>query len=603
MIPVEGDPAVAAAYEAWNADPCSVDAVNGAAAAVAGLVDGYRADNPGIEYIVIVGGDDQIPQFRIPDETSIANETGYAASLGAGFTPQRAAAATRTILTDDPYADARPLLANGREIFVPDVALGRLVETPSDIVAALDRFLAFNGLLDPATTSSAFVSGYDFLSDGAEQVSTTLAASGRPVDELISDDWTADDLVDGLLNGTVTIGSVNAHFDHNRAEPADPSAGLFTTEDVSGSGPDTLSQAVLFSMGCHSGLSVSDVHIGGDPLAVDWPQTMAAQGAGYVGNTGYGYGETETVALSEQLMAHFAENLGSGATVGQALQLAKHRYAGTDLLFGAYDDKVLMISTFYGLPFYRVGGDGAAPPPVVPPPLMVDGVTGLAVATIVTDLPVGTGLVEVDTDRGSYFAAQNEPGVLATQVTPFRPVQPKVEIDVTQGGGLVAHGALITSLTSIDVPDFGPVISRPTVDLADNEPEPVTTGQFPSQLQTVNRFTTTAGERDQLVIVPGQFRATAPDFGIQRLFTTVETQVLYSPASVVDFSPPLIRSTSAVEVSDGVTFEVDVEDAEGAVVRVLVLFHAAGDSGAWTPVDLIDQGRGGGVVPSAPRQG
>ncbi len=602
VVPVEGDPAVATAYDAWNADPCSIDAVNGAAAAVAELVDGYRADNPGIEYIVIVGGDDQIPQFRIPDETSIANETGYAASLGAGFTPQRAAAAGRTILTDDPYADARPLLANGREIYVPDAALGRLVETPADIVAALDRFLAFNGLLDPATTSSAFVSGYDFLADGAEEVSAALAATGRPVDDLISDDWTATDLADGLLDGTVSIGSVNAHFDHNRAEPADSSAGLFTTEDVSGSGPDTLSQAVLFSMGCHSGLSVSDVHIGGDPLGVDWPQTMAAQGAGYVGNTGYGYGETETVALSEQLMAYFAENLGSGATVGRALQLAKHRYAGADLLFGAYDDKVLMISTFYGLPFYRVGGDGAAPQPVVPPPLTVDGVTGLDVATIVTDLPVGTGLVEVDTDRGSYFAAQNEAGELATQVTPFRPVQPKVEIDVTQGGGLVAHGALITNLTSTDVPDFGPLIARPTVDLADNEPEPITTGQFPSQLQTVSRFATTAGERDQLVIVPGQFRATAPDIGIQRLFTTVETQVLYSPASVVDFSPPLIRSASAVEISDGVTFEVDVEDAEGAVVRVLVLFHAAGDSGEWTAVDLIDQGAGrwSGAVAAPP---
>ena len=207
-------------------------------------------------------------------------------------------------------------------------------------------------------------------------MSDAIAAGGRPVTEMISETWTADDLVDGLLSGDATLAAVNAHFDHNRAEPADASAGLFTTGDVVDSGPATLSQAVIFSMGCHSGLSVSDIQIGGDPLGVDWPQTMAAQGAAHVGNTGFGYGETETVALSEQLMAYFAEGVDGGVTVGRALQLAKHRYAGSDLLFGGYDDKVLMISTFYGLPFFRVGGDGTIPPPPAAPPLSVDGVTG-----------------------------------------------------------------------------------------------------------------------------------------------------------------------------------------------------------------------------------
>ncbi len=499
--------------------------------------------------------------------------------------------ASRTILTDDPYGDANPLLANGREIYVPEVALGRLVESPQDIVGALDNYLAFNGLLDPATTSAAFVSGYDFLTDGARQVSDAIAAGGRPVTDLISETWTVDDLVDGLLSGEATLAAVNAHFDHNRAEPADASAGLFTTGDVADSGPATLSQAVLFSMGCHSGLSVSDIQIGGDPLGTDWPQTMAAQGAVHAGNTGFGYGETETVALSEQLMAYFADGLDGGVTVGRALQLAKHRYAGGDLLFGGYDDKVLMISTFYGLPFFRVGGDGTISPPPPAPPLSVDGVTGLTVAEIVTDLPLADGLVRVDTDRGSYFAADTGSGQM-TQVTPFRPVQPRVEVDVTQGGGLIAHGALITGLTSEDIPGFGPVVARPTVDLTANEPEPVTTGQFPSQLQAVNRFLAASGDRDQLVLVPGQFRATGVDMGVQRLFTTVATQVLYSADTVGDFAAPVVRSTAAVEVSGGITFDVQVDDADGAVVRVLVLFHDAGGSGAWTPVDLIDQGDG-----------
>ena len=47
------------------------------------------------------------------------------------------------------------------------VPVGRLVETPAEIVAALDQYLAVHGRIDPTTALS---SGYDFLSDGAAAV-------------------------------------------------------------------------------------------------------------------------------------------------------------------------------------------------------------------------------------------------------------------------------------------------------------------------------------------------------------------------------------------------------------------------------------------------
>ncbi len=601
VIPVEGDAAVAAVYSSLDAEPCSVEAANNVASAIAGLVDGYRDSNPDIQYVVIVGGDDQVPQFRLPDETRIANETGYASALRGAVTPQTAALAAGTFLSDDPYGDAHPLLANGREIFVPEIALGRLVETPGEIVGTLERFLTFNGLLDPTTTTSAFVSGYDFLTDGAEAVASELVDTGRPITSLVSEVWDRDGLIAGWLDGSHTVTSVNAHFDHNRAQPAALSSGFVTTGDVTGSGSDTLERAIVFSMGCHSGLSFPDVQIGGDPLAADWAQTLSAQGASFIGNTGYGYGETDTVALSEDLLRRFAGNLDGGLTVGQALQIAKQTYAGSSLVYGAYDDKVLMISTFYGLPFYRVGGGGGPVPAPAAPALGFDSVVGLPTATIDTVLDLGTSLVIDTGDRGSFYAHVGEGGLPSAQVTPFRPIQPKIEIDVTQGGGLVAHGALITGLQSTDVTPFDPVVARPVVDLGANEPEPIAPGVFPSALQTVNRFTTAVGDRDQLVLVPGQFRSTTATTGIQRLFTTIGTTVFYGPGTG-DFTPPVIISSTAIEGAGAVTFTVDVEDTDGEVRKVTVLFSDVAAGGTWTEVVLVQgtDGSWSGAAPAAP---
>ena len=60
-------------------------------------------------------------------------------------------------------------------------------------------------------------------------------------------------------------------------------------------------------MGCHSGLSVSDITIG--QTNEDWAQALGQQGSLFVGNTGFGYGDTETVAYTERLMALFAERV------------------------------------------------------------------------------------------------------------------------------------------------------------------------------------------------------------------------------------------------------------------------------------------------------
>ena len=52
---------------------------------------------------------------------------------------------------------------------MPDLPVGRLVETPAEITGMIDAFLA-DSVLDPTTS---LVTGYDFLTDGATSVQST----------------------------------------------------------------------------------------------------------------------------------------------------------------------------------------------------------------------------------------------------------------------------------------------------------------------------------------------------------------------------------------------------------------------------------------------
>ena len=94
-----------------------------------------------------------------------------------------------------------------------------------------------------------------------------------------------------------------------------------------------------------------------------------------------------------------------------------------------------------------------------------------------------------------------------------------------------------------------PVIMTPTDDVTGTDPEARVDGAFfPSALQSVGRRLDVNGPRDQLVIVPGQFRdldESSNGAGIQRLFTETNAVVYYAPDGNTGVTPPTITSTSA----------------------------------------------------------
>ena len=154
--------------------------------------------------------------------------------------------------------------------------------------------------------------------------------------------------------------SVNGHYNHWELAPA---TSPITTSTLVPStvlpGSARLANAILFTMGCHAGLNVSDSFPTTADTASrlrDWAQALAQNGAGvYVANTGYGYGDFDTIALSERLMTMFAHNLASDGSIGRKLVLAKQQYFASIASYDPYAEKALAEATFYGLPFYRIG--------------------------------------------------------------------------------------------------------------------------------------------------------------------------------------------------------------------------------------------------------
>jgi hypothetical protein len=466
--------------------------------------------------------------------------------------------------------------------------------------------VAFDGTLD---SSTGFVSGYDFLTDGADEVAANLSAGGASTTTLISETWSAGDLIAEMLvpDDVPDLASPNAHYDHHRSLPAAEqgtpeggltSAVLFDVGDVEAfadANPGDLARALIFTMGCHAGTSVADVSVltTSSTNSRDWAQVYGQQAATYVANTGYGYGDTVTVALSEKLMAEFAVRLDGSHSAGQALVGAKQQYFGQLGLYGVYDEKALQEIVFYGLPMYRVGASTAGPVTPPEPTVVTDPGTGLGVASFDLELTFS----QETSALGTFFTIDGD-----TQGIHYRPIQPKVSTDVT-AAGKVAKGALITDLVTTDVPVEDPAFFRPLIDLSGNEPEIENFDQiFPTtfaNIATYQRPSSTPGERSDtrqnLNLVAGQYVGATKT---QRLFDELGIEVLYmdeGAAGLDDFTPPTFQSVQAAIVDGTAGFFVDLADNADAV-RVLVLYRDG--SGLWKSAELVSGSpwTGGGAV-------
>ncbi len=608
VLPLDGNPTVQATYAQWNSNPCHIANTNALVASVTNLIDRIRtgdagagiAAHPNLDTIIVAGGDDIVPMARLADTTRVGNEKTYADRFTPD-TPLWAAFTTEHILSDDPYGDVDPIPVLNRRLYVPDLSVGRLVESPSDIETSVAEYLAAGGELDPST---AYQTGYDFMDDGAAVAlarltgALTSASGGTPptTNQRIGPSWTGADVAADLTTGNPGYAGLFGHFDEvSMLSEAGHTSGSADSLDASAMAAALpVAARLVFSMGCHSGLSVADPEHPG--IGPDFAQSLASRGAALVGSTGFGYGDAVTPGAGERLMALFAEGLDGRATVGEALMYAKQQYFATQGLYGPYDEKVLGETTFYGIPLYRAGGTTTNPNPdeIVTDPVPS---TSLHAADVSVD---PTFAPRVDTARGSYYTVERPGGgTFDPLVTANRPVQPRLDVDVTAADGAnlrPAHGALVTDLsTGGQFSPFDPVFARPSVGSEADEPE-VSWGDaaFPGRIAGVTSFSDPDGlpfgsglpQRQRLVVVPGQYRGTET-FTRQRLFSHVGVRVFYSSSS--DYTPPDVTSATATDDGATTTFRVNAADGSG-VHRVVVLWRDADTD--WTSAELTDTGPG-----------
>ena len=188
---------------------------------------------------------------------------------------------------------------------------------------------------------------------------------------------------------------------------------------------------LVFSMGCHSGLAVSDAASVAVTSADDLAAAMTARGAAYVAATGYGYGDQVSIGLHERLMTLFAAELDGSVSLGDALRNAKQAYFASQASTAHTTRRRCRArsSTASRCSPSAVSALCGRRLPIRPPPRFRTraGLSSLAYdeSFVFTSQTGATGLVRGRAGDGRSFP----------QVTAGRPVQPRSATDVTAAAG------------------------------------------------------------------------------------------------------------------------------------------------------------------------
>lgn len=614
VLTVDGDPRVAAARAVLDADPCSVAArqalVREINRYVAAAIGAQRAH---IEAIVIVGGDDVIPHAPIPQRAGTVAEAGHAGALrlaraAAGpcpvvpagtvdpcATPQSAAAAGGFLLSDDPYALADAFPSWGGHLYVPTVGMGRLIDSPDEIRAQLDRFRRAEGLLE---ADSLLAAGYGPWADLSEALSAALSWRTGGGETLLEPGWTTADAEAAMSpadrSEAPSIIALNAVGDERRmasgatVTDAAPADAALEAEDHRPAPPPAVDArfdpfasaeefegALVMSLGCHSGVHLPESMYGSEP---HWAATFTDAGA-FVGTTGCGLADEPALGPSERLFSLYAGWIGvSGGegpvSAGSALTYAKQSFLATAAQYTASDGRALEQTIFYGVPLYTFRGSTRQPP--LPEPASDEGSGMLRLSPSLATLTLTDG----GASRTFLTADGQDPLSVAGQ-----PVLPIVTRGVpsTDGAGSAARGVLVTGLISEWRDPAEPAVAHPRTSLS----PPATSFSAPpsaAALATVTQQTGPDGPATAVVATAARLSADGAGGSRFEVYPELELEVLYGDAD--DAVAPVITQTAG-----GPTFRAIAVDPSpsGSVTRALLLV-AATDAGegpqSWRSVEL-----------------
>ncbi len=612
-----------------NANKDCPYAANLAANAIRDVVSSYRVNNP-LKYVVVAGPDTAVPFFRHPDQTLLGNESDYAPPVADDSAAQAALRLGYT-LSDNDYGAKVLLVSRSDQMPVPDLAVGRLVESASEISGMVNAYLENSGGVLPAPTS-ALVTGYDFLTFPAQSVDTDLAAGiGHANDTLIApreqapaESWTADQFRQKVLDsGRHDILFLAGHFSANNALAADYSTDMITT-DLERSTVN-LKNSLVFSAGCHSAYVINDGEVVPNvTLSLDWSQAFARKQAMLIGGTGFQYGDTDFIAYSEQIYADFAREFRYGTgpvSVGNALLSAKQTYLSNTPKLDAISQKAVYEATLYGLPMASINmPNGRIPRPstasivgsTVPVGTAPGSALGLRTAdvTLTPNLTAHDKIVNDLTNGNAEVTTSYLSGSQGVYTAPYQPVLPVESRNVSVAGQSV-RGALFLGGSYSDTSGITPLTGAPATEIRGVHTGFTSPTFFPEKAWNINYFDALNGAnggRTSLIVTPAQ-HVSDPGFGsttnTRRAFSSMQFQLYYSSNTTTYGSgsttstpalaaPPTVVSVQTVRNEDTDTLEICAViggDPTAGVQRAVATYtDSSAASPSWASLGLAQGG-------------
>ncbi|MEQ9005249.1 MAG: hypothetical protein RIE74_16950 [Pseudomonadales bacterium] len=598
-------------------------AENLVAGAIKRVIDAHRRLNPDLAFVVLAGSDGQIPFFRYPDQTLLGPESQYEPPVR-DFTQSQSALRLNYVLGQDEYGAGTTLSLRDGELPVPQLAVGRLVETPSEIINMIDAYLeAPGGVI--STPTSTLVVGYDFLDDAAEAIQLELEAGTRGVagarnetliasGDLSPEDpgsWTATQLRQRLLDQPEQMVFLAGHFNAFSALAADFRTTFSTTELLAS--PANFRNALIYSAGCHSGYNaVNQEQV--DGLPPDWAQAFARKGATFIGGTGYQYGDTEFIEFGERLYLEFTRVLRTGSgpvAIGQALVKAKQRYLAEEPDIRGLHRKTLLISTLFGLPMARIdlGGERLDDPDSMSVvsnygPVGLDPGQFLGLQSADLHLDFGADLVPREVPLvditggvvGGTVDATYLSGLDGLVINPGEPVLPRKSLNVSVPmqslRGVGFRGGLWSETT-----DVIPLTGAPATELRSPQTRFASLENYPMRLAFPNYFRSLSGTGGTVLhVTPVQHRVEQiGENAVRRQFDTLDYRLYYSSNTVTygantpafSAAPTLTNLAVTPDGNDVVLRATVVGDPAAGIQSVWVTYtDGALTSGEWLPLDL-----------------
>ncbi|MEM9774631.1 MAG: hypothetical protein AAF902_08635, partial [Chloroflexota bacterium] len=447
-------------------------------------------------------------------------------------------------------------------MYLPDYAIGRLVETPVEIISVLQAFIDNDGVFE---INDALVGGDDFLAgDLVDSQCAMMNDFGLTVDCAQSDEAFSASFLAGQPSSVWTSYHSN-HYSMGIFGGAFSATDLFLLANADAS--------FMGTIGCHAGLNVADAGLFSD---IDIAQGVAHHGGLTIGSTAYTYGSSQGVNYTEALMEDLTQRLLSAdqQPIGPLLSQSKHAYYLSRGWFNYLDAKSISPMMLYGLPMTRYDlPDNSLRALSVKSQSMLT-----AEQNMVSMAFSSQDYARIQTADGEYFTFMGQS--IAQHKQPIQPVH-REQIPFEKDGKQL-KGMLILQAEFEDIENFDPVVNESWVMGAQTQTEIVEPAleisQWDRDLPVSLSLPTDGTSQASLNYVPGLYNA---ETEVERLFSSITLQPIYGGGT--DNVPPIILAAAVEQTADETTFSLNIPENQNPEL-VLVVYE---DGDTWRSDILI----------------